>query len=100
MDSTRRGPQEPLTALRALRHARDNVDAAIGLWTDAARSEGASWARIGHELDVTGQAVRQAALRREALQRARQEAAQWRMPLPVRLPRIAWRLSRRRKTAA
>lgn len=100
MSSTRRGAQDPLAALRALRHARDNIDAAIACWTDAARDEGASWARIGQQLDVTGQAVRQAAIRRGVHQAARREAAQWNMPLPVRLPRIRWRLGRRSRSVA
>lgn len=100
LEATRRGPQEPLSALRALRHARDNIDEAICCWTDAARADGVSWARIGRELEVTGQAVRQAAVRRAAHQEVRQEFAQWRLPLPIRLPRIAWRLSRRRSPAA
>lgn len=95
LDATRRGPQQPVAHLERLRHARDTLDEATNLMVAAARAEGATWAEIGRALGITRQAARQANQRREVLAAERQEAKQWRMPLPFRRPRLRW-LPRRR----
>lgn len=90
LDTARRGPQRPVEHLAALRHARDTLDRATNLMTDAARAEGATWGQIGAALGITRQAARQASIRREQLDAERIELARWHLPLPIRRPRLRW----------
>ncbi|MBV6726577.1 hypothetical protein [Nocardioides daeguensis] len=95
LEHVRRGPQRPLDHLRALRHAQEALNRGTSLMVDAARREGASWAQIGDALGISRQAVRQAAIRRGVLERERADAKQWHLPLPIKVPRIMWRIGRR-----
>lgn len=77
LEATRRGPQDPLEALRALRHAQDDVRQLIGLWSDAAIGRTRRYAAVADALGVSRQAVRQAFIRRRRDEEGRAEEARW-----------------------
>jgi hypothetical protein len=73
---TLRGPQRPLEALAALRHADWLTSWAETFWIDAARREGATWAQIGRARGTSHQ-NESAAARRRAADAARDPFDQW-----------------------
>lgn len=87
---THQGPQDPLEALRALRHARRDVNEAIALWVAAARRDGVSYGLIGDALEITRQAARQGHIRHQAYLDARHQRARYDRDLPA--IRWTWRL--------
>lgn len=96
LQRTLRGPQNPLEALQALRHAQDSINRARDLLVLAARDEGHSWATIGSVLGVSRQAVWQADSRRRHHELERELDRQWRMPAKPRARRQRWFNSWRR----
>jgi len=87
---TQRGPQRPLEALEAVRHAQHALADARDLLTAAARSEGATWAQIGTALGITRQAVQQAHRRDQEHAEQRAEDRAWNMPARPRRRRFRW----------
>lgn len=73
---TRRGPQQPLAELAALRHAQGLISRAETLLIDAARTEGRSWAEIAAARGTTRQNEHQADQRRQA-EEAREPIDRW-----------------------
>jgi hypothetical protein len=96
LERTRRGPQRPLEHLQALRHAQDRVAEAIDFLVLAARDEGRSWGAIGDALEVSRQAVRQAAIRHGQHEERRAEDRQWKVPAARRARRHRWFRTRQR----
>lgn len=102
IDRTHRGPQDPLEALRALRHARSDINEAIALWVAAARRDGVSYGRIGATLEISRQAARQGHLRHQAYLDARHQRARYDRDLPPikwRGGRLRWTWRRRQRAA-
>jgi hypothetical protein len=88
---TQRGPQKPLEALRAVRHAQHELSDARDFWTAAARRSGATWTQIGRALDMSRQAAQQSQRRRQIEAEQRAEAVRvWRLPPPPRRRRFRW----------
>lgn len=88
---TQRGPQRPLDALRAVRHAQHDLADARDLLTAAARRDGATWTQIGTALGISRQAVHQAHQRsQEHRERRRIEARVWKMTPVPRRRRFPW----------
>lgn len=73
---TLRGPQRPLEALEALRHAEWLTSWAAVFWIDAARRSGATWEQIADARGTTHQ-NESAAARRRAAEKARDPFDQW-----------------------
>lgn len=96
IEASRQGSQDPLKALNALRHARDDINEAIGLWVAAARRDRVPWSRIGQALDVTRQAAQQGHRRRTTYLEERHQRARYDRDLPP-LPAPRWRLWWRRR---
>lgn len=59
LSGVRTGPQKPLAELGSVVTARASLDRAVGLYVQAARLEGSSWADIGDALGVSRQAARE-----------------------------------------
>lgn len=76
LERTRSGPQRPLEALAALRHARLLTLRAEIFWIDAARAEGCSWSAIAAARGTTRQNEAQSAHRRE-VEAAREPFDRW-----------------------
>lgn len=91
LSPSQNGPQRPLEALEAVRHAQHALSDARDFFTTAARRDGASWAEIGTALGITRQAVQQSHQRRqtEADQRA-EDVRIWHMPAAPRRRRFRW----------
>jgi hypothetical protein len=68
LTTTLRGPQQPLTALEALRHAQWLTSWAETFWIDAARRDGATWALIATARGTSHQNESAAGRRRTAEQ--------------------------------
>lgn len=77
LEVTRRGAQDPISALGLIRHARADMDHMAGLWAEAAHAEGYTWGQIGRALGVSRQAARQAHLARAERGRRIAEEAAW-----------------------
>jgi hypothetical protein len=91
---TLRGPQRPLDALEAVRHAQHALADARDLLTVAARREGATWTQIGNALGISRQAAHQAHRRDQAHNERRAEDFAWRMPARPRRRRFRWPFKR------
>jgi hypothetical protein len=76
LTTTLRGPQRPLTALTALRHAQWLTSHAETFWIDAARREGATWEQIATARSTSHQ-NESAAGRRRAAEAARDPFDRW-----------------------
>lgn len=76
LTTTLRGPQRPLAALRALRHAQWLTSWAETFWIDAARREGATWEQIAAARSTSHQ-NESAAARRRAAEQARDPFDRW-----------------------
>ena len=90
LERVRRGPQRPLDALEAVRHAQHALADARDLLTVAARREGATWAQIGTALDITRQAAQQAHRRDQAHIELQAEDRAWSLPARPRRRRFRW----------
>ena len=90
LERIRRGPQKPLDALEAVRHAQHALADIRGLLTVAARREGATWAQIGTALDISRQAVQQASRRDQEHAELRAEDRAWSQPARPRRRRFRW----------
>lgn len=90
LSPTLRGPQRPLDALEAVRHAQHALADARDLLTVAARREGATWAQIGTALGITRQAAQQAHRRDQTHIELRAEDRAWNMPARPRRRRFRW----------
>lgn len=88
---TLNGPQRPLDALAAVRHAQHALADARDFWTAAARRDGATWTQIGDALGMTRQAAQQGHSRRQVEAEQRTELVRvWHMQPPVRRRRFKW----------
>jgi hypothetical protein len=76
LTTTLRGPQRPLAALTALRHAEWLTSCAETFWIDAARREGATWEQVATARSTSHQ-NESAAARRRAAEQARDPFDRW-----------------------